>query len=117
DSDRTARRYRPPAGWESRRLQDDANILSITVVYPGSSVSIGDLLTDSVADQFHQDLVDVLRSGTRKRISEVTVSNGEGEEYTFAPRLLPYEFSDLDKQTILGYAVGVTENQQCEYGL
>lgn len=78
---------------------------------------ITELLIDSVANQFHQDLVDVLQSGTPKRIYKVTVSNGKGEEYTFAPRLLPYEFSDLDKQTILGYAVDVTENQQCEYGL
>jgi len=85
-----------------------------TTVEEIEGAHITDILGESTAEQFRENLTAVLRSGTEKRTSELTVTDGTGEEHVLEPLLLPYELSGSDEQAVLGVAVDVTERKHRE---
>jgi PAS domain S-box-containing protein len=72
------------------------------------------VLEESAADQFCEDLGDVIGSNTPKHISELEIDDPGGETHIFEPRLLPYESGETDTDAVLGVAVDVTERQRRE---
>lgn len=73
-----------------------------------------DVLGDSAAEQFLEDVSDVLDSGEHKRNSEVHLPDADGEVHVLEPNLLPYRLSGNGKHGVLGFAVDVTERHQRE---
>ncbi len=83
-----------------------------TTVDDIEGASVADVLGDSHAENFYDDLNEVLDSGTSTRISEVTMADASGEEHVFEPRLLPHECDEM--QAVLGIATEITERKARE---
>lgn len=78
---------------------------------------VTEVLDDPEAQQFLNDLTDVLDSGASKQVPEVEIADPDGRIHIFEPRLLPYNLADTETRTVLGIAVDVTERQQREQEL
>ncbi|MFB6308612.1 MAG: PAS domain S-box protein [Haloarculaceae archaeon] len=74
--------------------------------------TVGEILDPASAEQFREDMEAVLESGEPRTIPKVTIPDAQGEERILRPRMLPFDFDDVEGRAVLGMAIDITDQER-----